>query len=168
MENINKIIRTVICIQNFKDYGFSNSVYTDRGFAFKVSDEDDWYENRRIIKKAFLDSLNIELGKNSYVLQPNTYGSLVEELKVVLLKLLKDSKKTPNERYDEVREIFEKHYVINIRKPNGILIDYIISYYKFFKKAFEKHYPLYITPVSEKDIQTHYGTYKFGNKLEEW
>ena len=168
MEIKDKIIETTVSIQDFKKHGYSNSIYTDRGFAIKIKDDEDWYGDRKEIVKAFKDGLNIELGKENLILKPDTYGNLISVFEQVLKENLKDQKRIPDERYDEIKEILGEAYAVNTRKPKDIFLKIVFGTYLFLKKAHEKKYPLYLILASEKDAEEYYGTYKFGDKLEEW
>jgi len=169
-ENIKYV---VVAVQDYKKYGYSNTVHTDKGMSIRVEDYSGIYEYRNLTnyrKFIFEKVLGKKFGEKDIFLEPKSilFSNLLLELKLKLQDLLLNQKRVPDpeNRYDDIKEILGEQYVINLRKEEDKNLNAFNRFYLNFKEYYDYNYPLYLTIATPEDEKKYFGNFKAGDHYE--
>ena len=81
MTNV-KFMRVVVAVQDYKEFGYSETVNTDKGMII-VFDED-----KNVIKDIFEEIIGPDFGNKDLIIPANTYQNLIARIEQELRSML--------------------------------------------------------------------------------
>jgi len=157
----------VIAVQDYKKYGFSNTVHTDKGTGIQLGENGiGYYGLSERIGFIFEEIVGSDFGKKDLILPANSYGNLIQRVEQELRSMLQNQKRIPSDKDDDFREILGEKYVINLRKDNDAEISSFNRFYCNIKEYSDYGYPLYLTIATPEDVKKHFGNFKAGDHYE--
>jgi|GEM_PF-2076635 len=170
------LTRIVIAIQDYKAYGYDNTVGTYRGMTISFNEDytdfDSGYSS--FIGNAFVKALGPDFSKRDMVLPAYSYENILTELENAFKEAVKTIRQVPlnryadaetyvqelkskaypedrNAKYDDLVEYFGDKYIINLRYDESGIIDSFYGFYKNLKEYLDNGHPLYISIATPED-----------------
>lgn len=157
----------VIAVQDYKKYGFSNTVHTDKGTGIQLGENGiGYYGLSERIGFIFEEIVGSDFGKKDLILPANSYGNLIQRVEQELRSMLQNQKRIPIDKDDDIVEMLSIKYVINRRKDFDKELESFHLFYTNLKSYYDKGYPLYLSIATPEDVKKHFGNFKAGDHYE--
>ena len=159
----------IVAVQDYRDHGYSNTLFTDKGYLIVVEDYPGGNTNRHNIynyrRTIFEKVLGDKFGHEAIILEPKS-SLFLELLNEMELKIKDLSKNLPKEfsdhrldRYDEKVTFFGEEFVVNGRSDYDRELVNFHEFYEKIKRFYDFNYPLYLVPATKEDEEKYYGNY---------
>jgi hypothetical protein len=159
----------IVAVQDYRVHGYSNTVFTDKGYGIIVEDypggKEAPYNLTNYQRITFTKVLGEKFGTEAIILEPKSslFLKLLTEMELKLRELLKTQCREflehINYRYDEEMDFFGEKYVINGRNYLDKDLRYFYEFYQKIKRFYDFNYPLYLIPATKEDEEMYYGNY---------
>ncbi len=160
-------MKMILSVQDWRKFGYSNTVHTDKGMTLLLKD-DVFDSTSMLIAGCFQKVLGTDFWKEDSILPPKSYGKILDLYEIEIRKLLVNQRTTPDPstRYNDEVDMFGDIYIVNRRKYEDKNLEFFYGFFMNLKEYFDKGHPLYISTVTQEEIEANFGTHKAGDSYE--
>ena len=160
-------MKVILSVQDWRKFGYSNTVHTDKGMTLLLKDG-NFNLTGKFIAGCFQKVLGVDFWKEDRILPPKSYGEILELYEMEIRKLLANQRTIPDPstRYNDEVNMFGDVYIVNRRKYEDENLEFFYGFFMNLKKYFDNGHPLYISTVTEEEIEANFGTHRAGDSYE--
>ena len=168
-----RLKEVIVSVQDYRIHGYSDTVFTDKGYLIVVEDYPFNIKNLTNYKRiTFEKVLGNNFGKEAIILEPKSpiFLELLKEMELKIKDLSKDNPKDffdhRLDRYDEKVNFLGEEFIINGRSDDDRKLVLFYEFYEKIKRFYDYNYPLYLVPATQEDEEKYYGNHERGDYYE--
>lgn len=160
-------MKIILSVQYWREFGYSNTVHTDKGMVLTLNNG-EFNSIGMPIARCFQKVLGADFWKKDTILPPKSYGEILDLYEIEIRKLLVNQRTTPDPstRYNDEVNMFGDVYIVNRRKHEDENLEFFYGFFMNLKEYFDMGHPLFISTVTEEEIEANFGTHKAGDFYE--